>query len=130
MSEAFNPEQGSEPIETTPEPTATHSASEGWSSEQLAAANAVNVDSIGHPETVSGYDLSSIALHETMPWDDGFQSRMVDSMHQLGLTNAQVNGIIQKYIADQGGTYETMVDDVEGRRETAMADLQSEWGTG
>lgn len=125
MSEALDfvsPAAPSEPApDQAPEPLPVQRPREDWSAEP--AADAVPTEQPG------SYDLTGIELHESLPWDSGFQGRMVDTMRSIGLSADQVVKLVNAYSADQGGQFESLNAASEHSREIALQDLRSEWGT-
>ncbi len=114
MSEGAEPGDFGQAIDTSgSEPAALTELRQGSSPDLENAGGGADLAAIGVPQDVSGYDLSGIQRHETLPWSNDFQGRMVNTMHRLGRDNEQVAGLIQSYIQDQGGQFDAMTSDGE-----------------
>ncbi len=83
---------------------------------------------LGVPLESKDYDLSGIEVPEGLPWDEGFQTSMVDSMHKHGLSQAQVQGVLADYIESVGGQYQEVTGEAAQSRESALKDMRTEWG--
>lgn len=99
---------------------------EDASEEQVAAYR----EAIGVPKTPEEYDVTAhLELPEGMDWDGKFQEDMLQTMHGLGMTPAQVNGVMQKYVGQQTAAFEAEMDKLGGFKEAATKHLKSEWGS-
>jgi hypothetical protein len=87
-------------------------------------------NSLGRPENVTGYDMSSFEAPEALKevWDQDLQDGVVAEMHKLGLTNAQVRGVVNTYAELQSKNMEGIVGSVDEQREAGKATLRQEWG--
>ncbi len=83
---------------------------------------------LGRPAKVEDYDLGGIQVPEGLPWNSEFQDSMVGVMHGLGLNQKQVQGVLGAYIESQAGQYQQVTGDATRSRDTAIQDLQNEWG--
>jgi hypothetical protein len=86
------------------------------------------------PASPEGYDLSSFEVPEALKevWDHDLQDGVIAEMHKLGLSNAQVQGILSRYATAQEQTvseYLTASDEAAAdERANAKAQLEREWG--
>ena len=83
----------------------------------------------GRPETVDGYDLGDFAPAEGLPWSDDLQTSMLGSMHELGLTNEQANGVIRAYAEGQTSQFDELNVGIEQANAAVEQDLKREYGT-
>lgn len=83
---------------------------------------------LGRPEKVEDYDLSSIEIPEGLPWDGEFQNSMISRMHELGLNQKQVQGMLGAYVETVGSQFEQATGDMQRTRETGISDLRNAWG--
>ncbi len=86
-------------------------------------------DKLGRPENVEGYELDGLERPDDLPWDDEFQTSMVASMHKLGLNQAQVQGVLGKYIERIGGQFQQANGELARSRDAADKELRDEWGS-
>ena len=85
---------------------------------------------MGRPTTPGAYKLEGFTRPEGVGWDvDGLEKPMIEEMHRLGMSDAQVSGVLQKYggittdVASRGTT------DIDAAAEAAVTGLKSEWGS-
>jgi hypothetical protein len=87
------------------------------------------------PSSAAGYDLNSFEVPEVLKevWDQDLQDGVIAEMHKLGLTNAQVRGILGRYAESQSATFsEYLTESGEAaadERADAQAGLRREWGS-
>ena len=98
---------------------------EGWAAEDYNTY----WNALGRPEAASGYDLSGFTPPEGVEWSEEFQAGMVDKMHALGMTQAQVSGMFDAYGESVGGQYEAFQAQGVQTQTEGMATLKKEWGT-
>ena len=83
---------------------------------------------LGIPDTPDKYAFEKPQLPEGMEWDDGFQKAALAKAHELGLTPAQVNGLMGLYAGTRGNEFAAMQQATVQQREEAAAALKQEWG--
>lgn len=81
------------------------------------------------PETVEGYDLSGFKAPENIGYSEEVQGQVVGAMHKLGLTNAQVTGILQVYGEAQSARFAAERTARDTAFEAATTALKGEWGS-
>ena len=86
---------------------------------------------MGRPETVDGYDLSEVDIPEALQpfWDDDLQSSMVAGMHELGMSQSTVKGLLNLFAGKQAEMLGAMNMGVAQANAAAQADLKTEYGT-
>jgi hypothetical protein len=84
---------------------------------------------LGRPADPKDYNLEGVEPPEGVPFDEGFQTEMVGTMHKLGLNSEQVRGLLGAYNESVGGQFQQQTGDAERNRESALQDLRNEWGS-
>ena len=84
-------------------------------------------NSLGRPESVDGYDLTSFAPPEDLNWSEDLQGRMVSHMHTLGLTQKQVEGLVPAFAQEQFADLGTAVESLQAQHDTTQAALKEEF---
>ncbi len=86
---------------------------------------------LGRPETVEGYDLSNVEIPEALQpfWDDGLQSAMVAGMHELGMSQATVKGLLNLFAGEQAKMLGELNQGVAQANTAAQDELKTELGT-
>jgi hypothetical protein len=83
---------------------------------------------MGRPDTPGDYDLSRFDPPEGVPWDPGFLDTMVERLHGRGVSQRQLEGVLEDYkevIAEQWSSFQK---NAEHAQEQATASLKREWG--
>ena len=83
---------------------------------------------LGRPEKADGYDLAGFSVPEGLPWAEDVQKTMVGKMHELGLTNRQVVGLMSAYAEAQNGQWTSFNTSMGQAVEATEAKLKQEWG--
>lgn len=83
---------------------------------------------LGRPESPDKYDLSAFKAPEGMPWNADGQKVMVGKMHELGLNQQQVQGMLTAYAGLQGEAWQGAQAGAAKAAETAQVELRKEWG--
>lgn len=83
---------------------------------------------LGRPATSEDYDLSGVAIPENVAVDDAFQGAAVGKMHELGLTQAQVDGVLNMYYDEVGGQGASRATELAQNVEAGIQALKTEWG--
>ena len=96
--------------------------------ENDAADQARFYGELGRPESVDGYDLGDFAPSEGLSWSDDLQVSMLGSMHELGLTNDQVNGVIRAYAEGQTSQLDEFNQSVDQSNTSVEQELRREYG--
>lgn len=97
---------------------------EDWTPEQWAELHTT----LGRPADANDYNLDALSIPEGLPWDEAFQGSMVAKMHELGMNQAQVEGMLGHYIGDVSGQFETQTAEAARATEQGMQNLRNEWG--
>jgi hypothetical protein len=83
---------------------------------------------LGRPETPAGYDFSELGVPEGLPINDRVALGMIHAMHQQGLNQRQLSGILRTYMALQheeyGKSVQAALDKANGYERT----LRDKWG--
>jgi len=83
---------------------------------------------LGIPETPDKYEVKRPEMPDGMVYDEGFEKTALAKAHALGLTPAQVNGLLEVYAQQRGNEFSaTAAGQAQMREETAAA-LGKEWG--
>ena len=68
--------------------------------------------------------MSGLEIPENLPWDSDLQTYMVEKMHKLGLSQAQVQGVLSGYVEFTGSQFEQNAGDSLRDREAAVQGLK------
>lgn len=83
---------------------------------------------LGRPATAEDYDLSGVSIPENVAVDDAFQGAAVGKMHELGLTQAQVDGVLGFYYGQVGEQGAASSVELEQNVQAGIQGLKTEWG--
>jgi len=83
---------------------------------------------LGIPEKPDGYKITQPQLPEGMEWDANFEKAALTKAHELGLTPAQVQGLIELYGGQRASEFGNLAQTQEQAREAAASALKKEWG--
>lgn len=94
--------------------------------EQMAAY----YSQLGRPETPEDYDLTDFAPPENIKeiWNSQGMEQMVEKMHERGLTNDQVRGLLDDFAAHQSEMLGDTVESIANGKEAATSALKTKWG--
>ena len=81
---------------------------------------------MGRPATPGEYKLEGFERPEGVGWDvDGLEGPMIEHMHGLGLSDAQVSGVLQKYAGISVDFAQRGSEDVDAAAQAQRADSLS-----
>lgn len=83
---------------------------------------------LGRPPRADQYDFSEVPIPEHVVIDEEWRDGMVAKMHGLGLTQAQVSGVMESYFDSVGERLSGMEGESSQVRESGLAELQEEFG--
>lgn len=86
---------------------------------------------LGVPAEPDGYKYQRPELPETMEFTEGMQeqeSAFLAKAHELGLTPAQLKGVLDFHYEGAGADHDTVASTLIKGREKAEAELKKEWG--
>ncbi|MEP4379751.1 MAG: hypothetical protein ABJ215_01120 [Alphaproteobacteria bacterium] len=85
-------------------------------------------DALGRPARPDDYNLDGLERPDGMPWDEDFQTRMLERMHASGLTDGQARALLEGYVELQGAAWQDATA-AQGRAlDAAETGLRREWG--
>lgn len=79
---------------------------------------------LGRPESSEGYQLQKPEDTDAVKWDDSFEKAFLPAAHALGLTNKQVQGLVDW----QRRLVQESVDSLSKQREETTEQLRREYG--
>lgn len=82
---------------------------------------------LGVPEKPEGYGIE-VKVPEGLPWDKAAEGRFVSKAHELGLTKAQVQGVLDHYLGDVQAAVTAQAQAKAATAESAYGEMQKEWG--
>lgn len=92
-------------------------------------------EKLGIPADPTGYKLTKPTMPEGLKWDETFEQAALPVAHKLGLTPAQVSGLMEFYAGHQGATFKTASEAqsaaalaAETTQAEALGALKTEWG--
>lgn len=84
---------------------------------------------LGRPESPEKYDLGDWAPPEGLAWDGDFQKEMLADMHEAGLTNKQVQFVMNRYATRTASRVEKLQQQIAHTTESTASSLKQEWGS-
>ena len=82
----------------------------------------------GYVESPEAYDLDGFSPPEGLPWSDNVQTSMLSAMHEAGLTNGQVNSVLQSYAESQSTELGVMQQTIADATVAGEKALRAEFG--
>lgn len=85
---------------------------------------------LGIPKDPTGYqiDRSKFQLPEGMPWDENFEKAALPIAHKLGLTPAQMSGLMEFYAGYAGEGFKQNQASTAAAMNASAQALKQEWG--
>lgn len=83
---------------------------------------------LGCPESAEGYDMADFEVKEGVPWDDGLQSKMLESAHRWGLRPEQAKGMFSDLIDVNEDQYKDAMGRLQGFEQEKWDILKKAWG--
>ncbi len=82
---------------------------------------------LGVPENPDGYALARPDLPEGMPYDEAFQTAMVEAAHGLKLTPRQAQGLLDAFAEYQGAAFSGSQAEVDREQTALETRLRETW---
>jgi len=86
-------------------------------------------EKLGRPKTEDEYDLPAPQLPEGMKVNEELSKQFRSTAHKLGLSNAQTKELFNLYNTTMVNTFTSVAKEREAAKQTATANLKTEWGT-
>jgi hypothetical protein len=84
---------------------------------------------LGIPERADGYRLNRPSLPPGVDYDENFERSMLPVAHKLGLTPAQVQGLVDAVTSHRLGEFQSLAQSSSGREAETAAMLKAEYGS-
>lgn len=83
---------------------------------------------LGRPEKPDQYEVTPPPMPEGVPWDTGAQQQFLEHSHKLGLTSAQVQGVLDYYGDHLAHSVEQAQQQTRQTAEETLKSLEQEYG--
>jgi|SRR6266850_2545966 len=83
---------------------------------------------LGRPEKPDQYEVTPPPMPEGVPWDTGAQAQFLEHSHKLGLTSAQVQGVLDYYGDYLAKGVEQSQQQTRQSAEDTLKSLEQEYG--
>lgn len=84
---------------------------------------------LGRPESPDAYNVGEFAPPEGVPWNPERQTGFLSKAHELGLNDAQVQGLLAWEGESAASAYGQLGEAAEQVAQQAVAQLKKDWGT-
>lgn len=83
---------------------------------------------LGIPAEAKDYKVTRPQMPDGVPYDEKFEAAMLPIAHKLGITPAQLNGLVEAVAQHRVGELQALGASGKEAREKAEGDLRREWG--